>query len=449
MDLLNYVTPKSVDKFVGNKMQTKAFMEYFSSTSSKNIMCILGPDGCGKTVLCNLMFKKYNKQVLEIGKDNLVGSDIKVVLHNFASNMTIDGLLFKKEKVVFVDDIDILMNIDKLVFSKLLSVYKTLCSKNIKVVITCNLSEEKKINEHSKDLDIIKLGHPFYKDSYAYIMNCFDVHNFEHDAQALLSVVQKCRGNIRETVLNLQSSVESLHAKMLEDSFKDLNNFEVTRKILSRNYACEELDLYQKGDIGIVPFMLYENMPDELDVNYKFKKGKNVPSLVDYYIRMNDAFIVSSHFEDKAYTSQDWKFFEYGNMIKMKSIHCILSELDKKATVKDVKYRFSQMLSKTSHKNIMAKKVKGLSSNMNVSKMMIVNAVDVQTQNNSKELQEVTTGTKDVKKKDKKPQRATQKKTKTKAKTASKEETIVIDTTEQRLNSDTSSFTNTYEKYFA
>lgn len=448
MDLLDYVTPKSIDKFVGNKIQVKTFMEYLvGSSATKNIMCILGPDGCGKTVLCNLMFKKYNKQVLEIGKDNLVGSDMKIVLHNFASNMTIDSMLFKKEKVVFVDDIDILMNMDKLVFSKLLSVYKTLSSKNIKIVITCNLSEEKKISEHSKDLTVVKLVHPFYKDSYAHIMNCFDVYNYEHDAQVLLSVVQKCRGNIRETVLNLQSSLDSLQAKMIEDSFKDLNNFEITRKILSKNYTLPELNMYLTGDIGIVPYMLYENMPDELDVNYKFKKGKSAPSLIDYYNRMNDAFITSSYFEDKAYSSQDWKYFEYGNMMKMMSIHCILSDLDKKASIKDVKYRFSQMLSKTSHKNIMAKKVKGLSNNMNVSKMMIVNAVDVQTQNN-KEAQETAEETKG-KKKDNKNIKARASKTSNKV---AKESVIVVDTTEQQMNNttcDTSSFTNTYEKYFA
>lgn len=440
MDLLNYVTPKSIDKFVGNKMQIKAFIEYINSSSNNNIICLLGPDGCGKTVLCNMMFKKYNKHVLEIGKDSLVGSDIKVVLDNFANNMTIDGMLFKREKVVFVDDIDMLMNIDKLIFSKLLNVYKTLCSKKIKVVITCNLSEEKKINEHSKALDIIKIGYPFYKDSYAYIMNCFDAHNFEHDAQVLLSVAQKCRGNIRETVLNLQSSLETLQDKMLEDGFKDLNNFEITRKILSKNYVTKELDMYQTSDIGIVPYMLYENMPDELDVNFKFNKGKGGLCLIDYYIKMNDAFIVSSQFEDKAYTSQDWKYFEYGNMIKMKSFHCMLSDIERKATVKDVKYRFSQMLSKTSHKNIMAKKVKGLSNNMNVSKMMIVNAVDVQTQNNTREMDEKVENTKGKKK------QTTKTSTKPKKK---KEEEVMVDTNEQRVTCDSSSVTNTYEKYFA
>lgn len=389
MELLNIVTPKTVDKFVANKLQVKAVSEFLSSigqvSTKNNIICLLGPDGCGKTTICHLLLKKFNKQVLEIGKDSLVGSDIKVLLHNFANNMTIDGLLFKREKVVLIDDIDILMSIDKLVFSKILSANKVLRQKNIKVVLTSNLGEERKLNEHSKEVDVVKLVHPFYKDSYAYLMNCFNVNDIEHDPAVLLEVAIKCKGSIREIVLNLQATAESLAAKMSEDAFKDLNNFEVTRKILSKAYKKEDLDCYQRGDLGVVPYMLYENLPDELDANYKMAKGPT-KSLIDYYSRVNDAFVEASRFEEKAYSSLDWQFLTYGNMLKMSSIHSVLSDIDKKAVNKDVKYRFSQLLSKTSHKNIMAKKVKGLSNSANMSKMTIVNAVDVQTQSTQKDV---------------------------------------------------------------
>ena len=388
MEVLQYVTPKTVDKFVGNKSQIKMLAEFLSSNGKQdttNILCVLGPTGCGKTTLCNLMFHKYNKQVLEIGKDNLVGSDIKTVLHNFAVNMTIESLMLKRDKVVFVDDIDILMNIDKLLFSKVLSVNKLLRQKNITIVLTCNMSEERKINEHSKDVRSIKLSHPFYNDSYAYIMNCFDVYDVPHDAQSLLKVCQRCKGSIRETILNLGSSHDSLNDKFTEAAFKDLNNFEISKKILMKNYNHNELVFYQRTDLGLVPYILYENIPDELNTNYKFKRSKSAPTLLDHYININNAFIHASRFEEQAYTSLDWQFLTYANILKMNVIHNVIQETEKKANVKEVKYRFSQMLSKGSHKNIMGKKIKGISNNANVSKMVIVNAVDVQTQSESKE----------------------------------------------------------------
>lgn len=388
MELFQYICPKSLDKFVANKLQIKTIHEFLDNNNAsitKNALCVIGPDGCGKTTLCHLMFNKHNKQVLEIGKDNLVSSDIKQILQNFANNMTIDTMLLKKEKVVFVDDIDILMNVDRLILSKLISLDKILKRKKIKVVLTCSINEEKKMKEHIKNIDVVKLSYPFYKDSYVYIMNCFDVNNIDHDPQRLLDTSQKCKGNIREIILNLETNTNDMKQKSIQEAFKNLNNFEITRKILQKNYSKEDVDYFVQTDIGVIPYMLYENIPDELDTNYKFKRGKSSVTLIDYYKNINDVFIDASILEEKAYSGLDWQYYEYANILKMNSVHLTLQSLEQKAKTKDVKYRFSQMLSKTSHRNILAKKVKEVSTDNNVSNMMVVNAIDVHTQNNEPE----------------------------------------------------------------
>ena len=385
MELFQYITPKTIDKFVANKLQIKSISEFLDTTTSnsKNVLCIIGPDGCGKSTLCHLIFHKHNKQVLEIGKDNLASNDIKQILQNYANNMTIDTMLFKKDKVVFVDDVDILMNVDRLILSKLISLDKILKIKKIKVVLTCNVNEERKINEHNKNFELIKLSYPFYKDSYAYIMNHFNMNDIEHDPKRLLDISQKCKGNIREIIINLETNDNDLNEKNSQETFKNLNNFEITKKILHKNYSLADLDYFQQTDIGIIPFMLYENIPDELDANYKFKRGKSSVSLIDYYKKINNNFIEASMFDEKAYSGLDWQYYEYANILKLYSIHSTLQSLEQKTNIKDVKYRFSQMLSKTSHRNILAKKVKEVSNDNNVSNMMVVNAVDVHTQNNN------------------------------------------------------------------
>jgi len=249
--------------------------------------------------------------------------------------------------------------------------------------LTCSVNEERKINENVKNIEVVKLSYPLYRDSYAYIMNCFNVNDIEHDPERLLDVSQKCKGNIREIILNLQTNTNDLIEKNVQEAFKDLNNFEITKKILHKKYSKADLDYFQQTDIVIIPYMLYENIPDELDTNYKFKRGKSSLSLIDYYKNINNNFIEASLFEEKAYSGLDWQYYEYANMLKINSIHSTLQSLEQKANVKDVKYRFSQMLSKTSHRNILAKKVKEVSNDNNVSNMLVVNAVDVHTQNNN------------------------------------------------------------------
>jgi hypothetical protein len=135
-----------------------------------------------------------------------------------------------------------------------------------------------------------------------------------------------------------------------------------------------------RGDIGVLPYVLYENFPDELDTNYKFKRGKNNTNLIDTYLAINKYFIDASTFEESAYQSLDWSLLSYANALRMKSIFTGMIELEKKATHKDVKYRFSQILSKMSHKNIMAKKVRTVSASMNVSNTSTLVAVDMNLQ---------------------------------------------------------------------
>ena len=387
METVKLIEPTDVSKFLGNKLIIKNITEFITKRSNdlpiKNILGILGPGGCGKSLLCKLLLKKYNVHVLELGKDNVTLEDTKNLLYNFANNTTIENCMVKKDKVVLVDDVDILMNVDKSIMSKILLCNKVLRSKRIKVILTCNINEEKKLFDGAKDIEIIKMYYPSLKDSYTHIMFSFDEHGIEYDPEHLLNVVTKHKGCIRESILNLYSTNEELRNKGVESAFKDMNTFEIAKNILSKSSTMDEVDYLMRGDIGILPYILYENFPEELDTNFKFKRGKNNPNLIDIYLQVNKSYIDAAVFEDTAYQSMDWNLLQYTNALRMKSVYANILQLDKKASHKDLKYRFSQVLSKLSHKNIMAKKVKVVSLDMNVSNTSTLVAVDMNLQNHT------------------------------------------------------------------
>jgi hypothetical protein len=67
----------------------------------------------------------------------------------------------------------------------------------------------------------------------------------------------------------------------------------------------------------------------------------------------------------------------YTNYMRIHSINNAIHSVEKKQTTKDVKYRFSQMVSKMSHKNIMNKKMKAISVSSNISNSSIIMASDM------------------------------------------------------------------------
>lgn len=431
METIEFIKPTSLQGFCGNKYVIKCIEDFVKkSRTEKNIIAIIGPDGCGKTTLCKLLFKKYGYHVLEIGKDSLNSDDIKTVLNNFARNNTIDSILNKRTKVVFIDDIDILTNVDKMVLSKVLGLNKLFIEKGIKVFLTSNINDERRIQDNAKDIEIFKLYYPSFKDSYVYIMNMFDEQSIDYDPDVLLNVASKFRGNIRETVLNLSVTEDELQAKHDERTFKDMNNFEIAKFVLQQKAKWKDIEVLCKGDVGIIPHIMYENLLDEVEMNYKVKvaqKGKKNTitntGVLDMYLAVNKCFIDSLDFEEGAFISHDWSILGYANYMKLHSIHNAICSLERKSSTKDVKYRFSQMVSKMSHKNIMNKKMKAISLSSNVSNTSIIMASDMHS--NTTQLNDV-----DVKAKQRKN---VKKGTKSSSEFNFEEGTSII---------------NTYQKYF-
>lgn len=374
MDILKRTSPTTLTNFVGNKMMVSNMCKYFQKIKdkediAKNIVCLLGPDGSGKTTLSSLLLKKYDFHVLEIGKDILSNDNIKTLIENFTNNTTIEHYILRKRKIIFVDDLDILLSLDRNIVSKITAFNKLLKVKQICVLITYNSSIDKKLFSDN-DAEVFKLNYPSCKDAFSYIMQVLDAEKVEYDMEHLLQVVNKHKGNIRESILNINNTQYDLDQKQLEKAFKDMNHFEVAKSILSKKPNIDEIDQLVRGDTGNLPYILYENLPAELDANYK------TDDLLSTYLNVNTHFINAVAFDEGVYTTLDWGLLQYANILRTKSVVCALNNLEPKATQKNLMYKFSQMRSKSSHKRILGKKVKTASCGMQTSENSLIVAAD-------------------------------------------------------------------------
>lgn len=290
-----------------------------------------------------------------------------------------------KPKIVFIDDLDIILNIDKTFLSKILNLKKKLKNQDIQFVITSNINDDKKLQEHSKDLKIYKIYNPSIKDAFSYLCYKLDDISYEYDEENLLYLCQKFKGNIREIIINLSNTKYSIDETCVEKVFKDMNNFEIAKSVLKRNHSLTQLKSYLTGDTNMVPYVIYENLPEEIVTNYKVseKDTKKPYSLIQLYSLTNEYYITASKMDDAAFRTIEWSLMQYSNLFRIGIILYVLSCLEKKQVYKDLQYKFSQMISRMSHKNILAKKIKTISSNTNFSKKSILTAADIKSKQTS------------------------------------------------------------------
>jgi hypothetical protein len=359
MELLDKLRPKTLKKVVGNKIQISHFLEVLKDENfPRRIVLLIGPDGCGKSLITKLAVKECGFSPLDVQKEHQSSKELSQTIKTFISNKTIASFFDKNKKIIVLDNIDVLLTTDRNVMSIIEDVYDLLEKHKMFMIITCKSNEEKKIMDMKNKVEPIKINYPSIKDCFAHLSHMKDEHEIDVDDDRLLTLVNKYKGSIRDVIMNLyldDDEFESIAA------FKDMTQFEVVKKLCRKHHTLDDILNFIKDDVGMVPYLLYENVVDEMYNNFDFRGSKN--GLLKAYESINDCYIHSSQVEGHMYENTEWQFYELVQILKLYGVNATLQALKRKACPKDVKYRFSQMISKISHKNIMNKKVKSVLHN--------------------------------------------------------------------------------------
>lgn len=344
MELLEKITPKSSQDIVGNKMAIKKFMDILKSSSyCPKVIALVGPIGCGKSLICSLAFKELNMKVYDVSTKETLKLASHYIVHRSIDSFLTD----QPKKILFLDNIEILLATERSTMKMIDSCIPDLIRNNIFLVITSKPSEEKTLMaEFKKSIEIIKLTYPPIKDSFIYLSTVLE----DEDEAKLLEIVKVQRGNIRDIILNLGQSKEETKLMLADREFKEYNNFEIIESFMA-NPSWDSVTAILNNDSSMISYLLYENILEEV------YKNREATATLKTYLKINEYLIKGNILEKYMQDTLNWTIYNAIQMIKIGGIYVSICDLNRKVTRKEFKYGFSQILSKLSHRNIMNKKM--------------------------------------------------------------------------------------------
>jgi len=373
---------ESVKDFVGNKFLVRKTHDFIKH--GKNVI-IFGPTGCGKSTLCRLFKNEFEHHaVYELNKDTFTTT--KEVITNlkwFIKNKSILSFFGssssqkKQQRAIFIDDYDILINSDKILSGLLITeIVPLLKEYNVQLIITCltDFHLKKKFQESLKDIEIIKLTYPQPKESYVYLLHILE-GMIDGKEEKLLHLINQFKGSIRDTLMHLDTP--QTDEELLSSNYRDLSSFEIIKKIfLQHSITPNDISNLMQNDISNISFLLFENIPDELCAN------RNNKEAIQIYLSILKYLAYSAEIETFAYNNTDWNLFDVSTFMRIDIFRHILNEHPRITHNSHESLRFTQVLSKLSHKNIFAKKINTIRKRSLLSLESVLTLVDVYANEN-------------------------------------------------------------------
>jgi hypothetical protein len=245
----------------------------------KKCMLISGINGCGKSLLSELVLTKYNYHIISINSDQERNKDffnktLKPLL-SFHSSLSLNLNKQKKNAIIFSDidgngaDYGLIKNI--IDFIKMIP-----ADNDIPIICICDDRYSQSLKPLLQYCVEIKIPKPSYENVYRLIYNIVQREKIKINKSTIDQLYNESNGDIRSILNNLQLNLKkTLHNKDIQSA----NIFATTEKLLLLDTSLEEKYETFWLEPGLHPAMIQENYIN----NTLNTRGDNIKQLDNLY----------------------------------------------------------------------------------------------------------------------------------------------------------------------
>ena len=391
MNWLELYKPKLLSDIKHNQDEIKKCIKWIDdykkdSLSTKKVLFICGPVGCGKTLLGEILLKSYNYQKIELNSGDLRSQ--KKIGEFLKKALTYKNILdmFNNEKSpigILMDEIDTICKLsDKGGFNEFLNILKlndkhaSILIKNndtkkkVKKVkisiddyiklynpIICTSSDinDKKINELKKFSEVISLRKPTTDELILIIDEIYNKYKQKIEKDVKIKICNNVLHDIRRLIILLEdlyiyakgekitNVMYEEYKKIFNEKQEDLQLIESTKILLTKKVTINDCSKYFDIDCLLTPLMIYHNSIDYIK-NCEDTSSKKL----DVYKNVMASLCLQDTIQTNIFEQQDWdELYEvssfYGAYVP-NYFFCTLK--NKKSTNVDIE--FTSLLNKIS-----------------------------------------------------------------------------------------------------
>ena len=302
---------------------------------------VKGPTCSGKTSLVNhaLESQGFNVLFIDIISNASKGdpAHIKDMISNYTKNNTIDSMLFNKKKAIFIDNIDIMQDIDKSTFQACHNLISNQAIK-IPIIVTLNSKNEKSIVDLKRQCSVAQhytIGYPSVNDIRTHVLDVVrennitfctcdcsvcdrkvcdaDQHNDDHcetcemscetDTYLVTRYIKFHKCKVNKVLDNIKRIHEFVDPNKYDDTtssdnvFADLYTTDIATKICNQPEKMTFADILRLSlhDTNIISYTIHENIPLCINERYPKNRPRQLSTLMECTKSLCHADILDTH----------------------------------------------------------------------------------------------------------------------------------------------------------